>query len=85
MRCRATEEMVDAINIVKMYCWESAFLEKIINSRQEEIFLIKQKYYLGHIWQRLLGSFEIVSHRYLCYLFYNNFYQRIQGKDEMHI
>ena len=57
MRCRATEEMVGAINIVKMYCWESAFLEKIINSRQEEIFLIKQKYYLGHIWQRLLGSF----------------------------
>ena len=54
-RCKATEELVGAMNIVKMYCWESSFLEKIIKNRHREIALIKKRSYLGHVMHRFLG------------------------------
>ena len=65
-RCKATEELVGAINIVKMYCWESSFLEKIIKNRKLEMALIKKRNYLGHIFHRLLGG----SGRTICICVY---------------
>ena len=56
-RCKAMEELISAIKIVKMYCWESAFLEKIINFRKNEISNIKKRNYGGHITHRFLTSF----------------------------
>ena len=51
------EELISAIKIVKMYCWESAFLEKIIKFRRDEINNIKKRNYWGHITHRFLTSF----------------------------
>ena len=51
------EELVSAIKIVKMYCWESAFLEKIIRYRRDEISKIKKRNYWGHVTHRFLTSF----------------------------
>ena len=56
-RCKAMEELISAIKIVKMYCWESAFLEKIIGFRKEEIKRIKKRNYWGHATHRFLTSF----------------------------
>ena len=55
-RCKGTEELVGAMNIVKMYCWESSFLEKIIKNRKREISFIKKRNYLAHIFHRIVGS-----------------------------
>ena len=56
-RCKAMEELISAIKIVKMYCWESAFLEKIIKFRRDEINNIKKRNYGTHITHRFLTSF----------------------------
>ena len=53
-RCSATEELIGAINIVKMYCWESAFLKKIIKFRKSEIQQIRSRNMTAFITQRFV-------------------------------
>jgi len=55
-RCKVTEELVSAISIVKMYCWESSFLEKIIQNRRNEIALIRKRNYIGNALHRIIMS-----------------------------
>ena len=48
------QELISAINIVKMYCWESAFLKKIIKFRKLEIDQIRRRNTVAFITQRFL-------------------------------
>ena len=47
-RCKAMEELLSAIKIVKMYCWESAFLERIIGKDENisQISIVKSSVFL---------------------------------------
>ena len=40
-RISTMEEMLNAINVVKMYCWERVFVSKLIDSRKAEIAFYK--------------------------------------------
>ena len=41
------EELISSIKIVKMYCWEPAFIEKIIDFRRSEIAKIRVRNVYG--------------------------------------
>ena len=56
------EELLSAIKIVKMYCWESAFLQKIMKFRKDEISMIKKRCYYGFLTHRWVIN---MSHTFL--------------------
>ncbi|KAF9287125.1 hypothetical protein BGZ68_002228 [Mortierella alpina] len=41
-RIRLTTEVLSAIKIVKLYCWESAFLQKILDVRNRELDILRR-------------------------------------------
>ena len=53
-RIKTMEELINSILVVKMYCWESFSLQKVIESRKRETKLLKQRAYLIGLTQCLL-------------------------------
>ena len=65
-RLTILEEMLNAIQVVKMYCWEKFFVTNLVEARQEEI-----KYYkIQAILQGMVTSFSFLSSHLLVIFVY---------------
>ena len=54
-RIRSMEELIGAIRVIKMYCWEAFCVKKIMKARADEIYLLK-------IRATLLGVMTFISY-----------------------
>lgn len=63
-RVRETNEMIQAIQVLKMYTWEEVFMNIIYRTRSQEINLVK---YMGYI-KGLLMSLIIFSFRFSIFI-----------------
>lgn len=53
-RIKAMEELIGAMRVIKMYCWESFSLKKIINFRTSEINILKLRGKVFGLMQAIL-------------------------------
>ena len=65
-RLTILEEMVSAIQVVKMYCWEKFFVAKLVDARREEINYYKTQ----AIFQGMVSSFGFMSSHILVIFVY---------------
>ena len=68
-RIRLVDEFINAIKIIKIYCWEHPFSKKIKEARRKEIAKIKKSFYIFSI----LLSFSSVS-KIIVYIILATFY-----------
>ena len=48
MRISALEEMINAISVIKMYCWEKFIVRKIVDYRKNETYYLQWRaFYQG--------------------------------------
>ena len=53
-RIKAMEELIGAMRVIKMYCWESFSLKKIVTFRNDEVNILKLRGKLCGLMQAIM-------------------------------
>jgi ATP-binding cassette subfamily C (CFTR/MRP) protein 4 len=75
-RVNLMSEILQAIKLIKVYCWESPFSGKVNNIRQEEIRVYRKSYYLDGVNCTFFFAAEKVI-LFACFMAYNFIYGRL--------